>query len=313
MNLKQVEENDDLLTRYLLGDLSEEEQERVEERYISDRGFYDQLLAAEDDLIDSYAEKALTPQQLVSFEKYFLRSPERQNRVAFAEAWMAYVSHQWAAAKAPAAAKKTTDTKRSLFEFLRPAAWPLALRVGAAALLIVVGGWLTFEVFRLRTQVQRAEAQRAALQKQNEDLEQQIYAEKNRSLELAEKLEQERIQPVPPNQVSSEIVSFFLTPGLVRGTGEAKRNVIPASARDVNLQLSFNDEQYERYDVVITNVEGREIWRKDAGKPQSRNGGKTIAVRVPAALFKTNDYIVNVIGTDSSDKVARYAFSVLRK
>jgi anti-sigma factor RsiW len=314
VNLKQVAQNDDLLTRYLLGDLSDEEQERVEERYISDPGFYDQLLVAEDDLIDSYAERALTPQQLAGFEKHFLRSPERQKKVAFAEAWMAYVARQSVAAKAAAVERKITEKKRSLFEFLRPAAWPLAARVAAAVLVLVVGGWLIFEVLRLKTQVQQTEAQRAALQQQNEDLAQQIDAEKNHSLELAAKLEEERLQPpAQPNQVSSDIVSFFLTPGLLRGNGEAKRNVIPTGAREVNLQLSFNDEQYERYDIVITNVEGREVWRKDAGKPQSRNGGKAITVRVPAGLFKTNDYIVNVIGTDSSDKVARFVFTVVRQ
>jgi anti-sigma factor RsiW len=314
VNLKQVAQNDDLLTRYLLGDLSDEEQERVEERYISDPGFYDQLLVAEDDLIDSYAERALTPQQLAGFEKHFLRSPERQKKVAFAEAWMAYVARQSVAAKAAAVERKITEKKRSLFEFLRPAAWPLAARVAAAVLVLVVGGWLIFEVLRLKTQVEQTEAQRAALQQQNEDLAQQIDAEKNHSLELAAKLEEERLQPpAQPNQVSSDIVSFFLTPGLLRGNGEAKRNVIPTGAREVNLQLSFNDEQYERYDVVITNVEGREVWRKDAGKPQSRNGGKAITVRVPAGLFKTNDYIVNVIGTDSSDKVARFVFTVVRQ
>jgi anti-sigma factor RsiW len=314
VNLKQVAQNDDLLTRYLLGDLSDEEQERVEERYISDPGFYDQLLVAEDDLIDSYAERALTPQQLAGFEKHFLRSPERQKKVAFAEAWMAYVARQSVAAKAAAVERKITEKKRSLFEFLRPAAWPLAARVAAAVLVLVVGGWLIFEVLRLKTQVEQTEAQRAALQQQNEDLAQQIDAEKNHSLELAAKLEEERLQPpAQPNQVSSNIVSFFLTPGLLRGNGEAKRNVIPTGAREVNLQLSFNDEQYERYDVVITNVEGREVWRKDAGKPQSRNGGKAITVRVPAGLFKTNDYIVNVIGTDSSDKVARFVFTVVRQ
>ena len=34
--LKQFAENDELLVRYLLGELSEEEQERIEQRYISD-------------------------------------------------------------------------------------------------------------------------------------------------------------------------------------------------------------------------------------------------------------------------------------
>lgn len=307
--MKDVADNDELLTRYLLGDLGGEEQEEVEQRYISDPAFYEQLLAVEDELIDSYAEGALSQKQRASFESHFMRSPERQTRVGFAEAWMTYLSRRSTAVAVPAAKEK-----KPLFEFLSPAAWPLALRVAAAALLLIVGGWLSVEVVRLRSQIQQAELQRAALQKEKEDLERQIDEERNRSLELTAQLDQQTTRKSDqPNQIGHDIVSFFLTPGLVRGTGDAKRNIIPTDAKQVNLELGFNDNQYERYDVVITSVGGPEIWRKDAGKPQSRPGGKSMRVQVPAALFKTNDYIVNVIGTDSSDKVARYVFSVVRK
>ena len=307
--MKHIAENDELLVRYLLGELGEEDQESVEERYINDPAFYEQLLAVEDDLIDSYAEGGLSQKQRASFENHFLRSPERQKRVEFAEAWMTYVSHKPAVAEAPSEIKKT-----ALLDFLRPAVWPLAMRAAAIVLVLAGAGWLTVEVLRLKGQVEQSESQSIALQRENHDLEQQLDAERNRSQELTVQLEKEKLQtPDQPNQVSSDIVSFFLSPGLVRGGSGAKRNVIPNSARQVNLQLSLNDEQYEGYDVTITTVEGREIWRKDAAKPQSKNSGKSISVRVPAASLATNDYIVNVIGTDSSDRVARYAFSVVRK
>ena len=307
--MKHVADNDELLIRYLLGDLGEEEQEKVEQRYISDPAFYEQLLAVEDDLIDSYAEGALSQNQRASFESHFMRSPERQKRVGFAEAWMPYVSRQSTTVAVPAAKEK-----KRILEYLRPAAWPLALRVAAAVLLLTVGGWLTVEILSLRSQIQQVELQRAVLQKEKEDLERQIDEERNRSLELTTQLDQQpAVKSGQPNQIAHDIVSFFLTPDLVRGTGDAKRNIIPTDAKQVNLELGFNDDQYERYDVVITSVGGPEIWRKDAGKPELRNGGKSMRVKVPAALFKTNDYIVNVIGTDSSDKVARYAFSVVRK
>ncbi len=306
--MKHIAENDELLIRYLLGELGEAEQESVEDRYINDPAFYEQLLAVEDDLIDSYAEGGLSQKQRASFENHFLRLPERQKRVEFAEAWMSYVSRKPAYAEAPAVIKKN-----AFLDFLRPTAWPLALRAAAIVLVLAGAGWLTVEVLRLRGQVQQSESQTDALQRQNQDLEQQLDAEKNRSQELTAQLEERPQTPDQPNQVSSDIVSFFLSPGLVRGGAGAKQNVIPSGARQVNLQLSFNDAQYERYDVTITTVEGREIWRKEAAKPQSKNSGKAISVRVPAGLLATNDYIVNVIGTDSSDRVARYAFSVVRK
>src|SRR5258707_15656793 len=44
----------ELMTRFLLGELSEEERPAVEERILSDNEFFDQLLVVEDSVIDAY-------------------------------------------------------------------------------------------------------------------------------------------------------------------------------------------------------------------------------------------------------------------
>jgi len=311
--LKEVVDNDDLLIRYLLGELDEKEQEGIEERYISDPAFFDQLLAVEDDLIDAYAEGGLQQEQRARFENHFLRSPERKTRVGFAEAWMSYVAGQSAGAEKPSVVKG-----KGFLSFLRGAASPSPLLAAAVVLITILAAGLTLEILRLRSKVERTELETATLQRQNEDLERQVNEAKNRSLELAGRLEKEQtdsgLQKTDRvDQVSSEIVSFFLVPGLVRGNGETRKNVIPPGARLVNLNLSFENSQYGSYDVSITTVDGRETWRKNDIKPQSRSAGKSITVRVPAGSFATNDYIVNLIEMGSNDKIARYFFSVVKK
>ena len=61
--------NEDVLVRYLLGQLSEEEQEQIEEQYIGDGDFLDQLLVVEDDLIDDYVTGSLPAQDRLHFEQ----------------------------------------------------------------------------------------------------------------------------------------------------------------------------------------------------------------------------------------------------
>jgi hypothetical protein len=311
--LKKVIDNDELFIRYLLGELDDKEQEEVEEQYISDPAFYEHLLAVEDDLIDAYAEGGLSQERKARFENHFLRSPERQTRVGFAEAWTTYISRQSGSAE-----KRPVIKEKGFLSFLRAAASPSPLLAAAVVLITILAGGLTLEILRLRSSIARAELEAAVLQRQNENLERQVDEAKNHSLELAGRLEKEQTDSGPQNtdpvdKVSSEIVSFFLVPGLVRGTGDTRKNVIPTGTRLVNLNLSFEDPQYESYDVSITTVDGHETWRKNDIKPQSKNGGKSITIRVPSGSFTTNDYIVNLIGTGSNDKIARYFFSVTKK
>src|SRR5262245_58796761 len=73
-----------LVTRYLLGELPEGQEERFESEYFSSAGAFDELLAAEDELIDAYVAGRLPPEERARFENHFLSSPERLERVEFA-------------------------------------------------------------------------------------------------------------------------------------------------------------------------------------------------------------------------------------
>ncbi|MGH7450946.1 MAG: hypothetical protein ACRENG_06360, partial [bacterium] len=88
--------NDQLLKRYLLGDLPVAEQRRLEELFFSDGQAFERLIAIEDELIDDYVCGDLSRQQRERFETHFLISPERRERLALAEALVATVSEQTA-------------------------------------------------------------------------------------------------------------------------------------------------------------------------------------------------------------------------
>ena len=53
--MKQQDYNEDFFFSYLLSELSQEEEERIEQQYLDNEEFFNQLLVAEDDLIDRRA------------------------------------------------------------------------------------------------------------------------------------------------------------------------------------------------------------------------------------------------------------------
>lgn len=73
-----------LIVKYLLGQLSDAKMVKIEEKYVTDKNFFEQLLAIEDDLIDDYVRGRLTRRQRRQFETYFLSTPERRDKLEFA-------------------------------------------------------------------------------------------------------------------------------------------------------------------------------------------------------------------------------------
>jgi cell division protein FtsL len=311
-DLKDVVDNDDLLIQYLLGELSEEQQEAIEQRYISDPEMYEQLLSVEDDLIDAYADGVLSASRRASFENHFLRSPERQARLGFAKAWIAYVSRQSKSARAVAPVPR-----RSFLDFLRFETWPVFLRATAAVLVLLAAAFLIAEILRLRNQIEQAESQRATLEKSQRELQRQIDEERRHSEELSSQLEHERVpQTNVPPQSPPGIISLILTPGLVRGAGDARRLIIPPEARRVRLRAIFGRGDYDTYEVVIKTVGGAAIWRKSGLKAQSGSSGKVLVIQAPAELFITEDYILTLNGLTAggpAENIAEYSFSVSKK
>ena len=75
-----------ITTRYLLGELSEQEQAALEEKYFSDPQVFNEVLKVESELVDAYARGQLSTEMRERFEQSYLKHPARRNRVEFARA-----------------------------------------------------------------------------------------------------------------------------------------------------------------------------------------------------------------------------------
>ncbi|HXG91496.1 MAG TPA: hypothetical protein VNN73_03890 [Blastocatellia bacterium] len=76
--------DDELLTQYLLGQLPEREAERLDELSFTDAAMAARLQAIENDLVDAYARGKIADATLERFNSYYLASPKRREKAAFA-------------------------------------------------------------------------------------------------------------------------------------------------------------------------------------------------------------------------------------
>lgn len=81
------------IRQYLLGNLSQEDQQHVEERLLTEGEFLESLLLGEDELIDDYINDELPGDDRLKFERHFLSTAERQQKYRFALALNRYTAN----------------------------------------------------------------------------------------------------------------------------------------------------------------------------------------------------------------------------
>jgi hypothetical protein len=144
--MRPRDEGHEEIARYLLGNLSEEIRGRVEKRLLTEESFFEELLIAEEELIDDYVSGDLADGDRLRFEQHFLCAQERRRKLGFAQSFSRYASNL-PAQDASDSAQTRPDVGPTWAERLR-AFWshsPRALRTAVAfALLVIAFGvlWL---------------------------------------------------------------------------------------------------------------------------------------------------------------------------
>jgi len=121
---------------YLLGLIPQNDQPQIEERLLVDNEFYEELLIAEDELIDEYLAGELSPMERRNFEEHFLVTPEREQKVRFGRALNKYTADK-SSRRAP-----TPQWWSYPAAFLSSRNAVALTALSAAALVLVVGVWL---------------------------------------------------------------------------------------------------------------------------------------------------------------------------
>jgi hypothetical protein len=118
--------------QYLLGQLTGEEEIRIEERLLTEDDLFEELEVTKDDLVEEYLANELTHTEREWFEQNFLASPEGKGRQTFARTLNRYVLNH------PIPQKKPTWSERvGLFWSVQTNLFRTATAI--AVILVVVG------------------------------------------------------------------------------------------------------------------------------------------------------------------------------
>lgn len=107
-----------------------------------------------------------------------------------------------------------------------------------------------------------------------------------------------------------------LTPGLIRDGGETRKFAVPANTGTVRLQLDLAEDQYQSYEAILQDADGRTVTTSKGLKAQSTNGRTAVLLDVKVDMMPAGDYRVKLSGLSSkgeAESVANYSFRVLPK
>jgi hypothetical protein len=307
--MRQTTEQDERMTRYLLGDLPEIEQTAVEQEYFADPEKFEEVWAVENDLVDRYVRGRLSRPERDLFERNYLQSPKHRERVATArklvEAADRLVVEDGVATRVGAPAPNR------LMEMLKSLLTPRLLAPSAAFLLLLSAlSWLLVERSRLNEELGKAQERLS----DQERIEREIAAEREQSRKLKSELDRAlETLAQRPSLTAPSILSFLLRPMLTpRGDSETQQQIIITRKTDlVRFQMKIKKGDSRRFQATLRKVGGSQVWNQRLLKPRSG----VITVNVPADKLPVEDYILTLLATTPAgemEEINNYAFRVLK-
>lgn len=314
MALNQMNDSNQTLVSYLLGEMAEADETALEEKYFADQGLFDELVEAENELTDKYARLQLSPDTQRRFEQYYLAYPRRLERARFAQALTARVDQNKLTARATSSAEPWWSRLSNSVRAPK-LAWGLAL----ALLFLVAGvGWLAFQTRRLRQELARGEIERASQEQRQRDLQQQLAGERARTDQMTSELDRVRSgqpgnSPTPTASNAPALATLILNVSGIRDAETAaplKLN-LPSGTEKVRIQLNLRDVDYTSYSLLIQSADGRQIFKREGLK--SIGGTRvSFSVIVPANKLVAGDYILTLKGVTPSGDVDDVSKSLFR-
>ena len=257
-------DSDDHLVRYLLGDLPDDEAERLDERSITDDALALRLREIENDLIDRYARGGPFDTALERFDGVYRTSAYLRERVRFAQALSSLTIK--ADPRHVPARITTTPTRLGW--------WSLAT---AALLVMAAAACFGVRSVRLGDEIAQLEARRAAVERQNAELQQ----------------ERQRTAALPPPRLPAVTATFLLRP-LRRGLGNDMTTVaLPPGTQQVTLRLQVESHDYTTFWAALRDLtSNRIVWRSGDLPAEASGSDRIVTFTVPANSLVAQRYAV---------------------
>ncbi len=266
------------LKSYLLGTLSEPERTAIDRGLLTNEDEFEQVLLAEDDLIEEYLRDKLSASERRHFEQCFLADPERQQKLQLARALHRYANDPSKSSSGSVTAA-TASTSDSWWAMWRRPVWQWA---AACGLLVVT-------LFGIR----------AAFYSTAPD--QIVHSSPSPTMTVA---------PTGTEDVTAE-----LFPGQDRAMGTRSPRVkLSPNTRMVKLTLRLRKPSYPSYQVILQadDEEGQRL--PGSFNPQTAPDGNYLTVPVPTKALGAGDYRVKLEGVtpNGAERAETYYFTVDR-
>jgi hypothetical protein len=270
----------------------------VEDRAFADPDCLSALEAAEADLIDAYVRGELPPADRRGFERRFLTSPRRRNKVEFARAFATVTAE--AGFLAPPARERA-----SIWQALLGGGrgWVLGLRfAGALAALLCVAGasWLVFENASMRSRVA--------------GLTQALSQAQNRASALDAQIKERR---APESPRAPFVPSLVLASGLSRAETNVPQIALGSEAQIMRIEVQLEPrDNFPRFRADLHTRSGRDILVLNNLAPRRTAAGSTLPMDVPGSSLETGDYELALQGLpngQSAQDIGYYYFHVQKR
>lgn len=279
--MKEEAASEPALRRFLLGNVDDDERERLETLFITDPVVKEKILAAEEDLIDDYLDGSLTSAEEQRFIQQYAATPAQQRKLRIASS-----IKDWARTQGNVSLRHE-PVRKSFWSRLRDGVWlkpTVAIPIAAMAmvLVIIIAVWLNSRIER-----------------------------RNQQLAIQEEVVQLNA-PSSLRQTPLKMSSLELRPGTARsGNAEAESVISPGSGVAELRLLWIQEEHYPRYSAVVRQVDGdKSVKIPDL---QAEVDGRSIRLRLPDRFLTRGAYQVILTGitengTEGVDE--EYYFSV---
>jgi hypothetical protein len=261
--MKEESMTDALVREFLLGKLTDEERERIENLFLTDPQTKERVLTLEDDLIEEYLEDNLTEADKERFLARYAQTDEQRRKLRITKTIKDWAVTQ---AKAPQTAAATVAIWNRLWTRLRlkPAfAVPIAVTIVIAIVLAVV--WLNSQMERRK----------------------HLAVEQ----ELAQLNSPPSLRETPPNMISFELRSVNVRSdkperGINRG----------ADTQIIEMRLLLmQTERYPMYQAQVRRIGDTKSFSIPNLQPEN-DGGYRIRIRLPARLLRRGSYQIQLRG-----------------
>ncbi len=262
--------DEQLMTDFLLGNLPDEEIERLDEMSLVDDDFANRLQTVENDLVDAYVKGELSETTLTQFKSNYLRSSKRREKLEFAETLHKQLNKP--------------DYKDRRLDFIAAPRHSFRwLPAAAAIVMLVFGSYLFFQNVRLQNQIQQMQAETESFRHREQELQKQIAELKH--------------QPADTKQDTVKLLAYVLLPQ-TRGINKIPLLNIPVGTDYITLTLKSETNEFPAYQAVLRDpVSDKVVWK--SGNLEA-NKNNSVQAQIPASLLQQQNYLMELSGISTS-------------